>query len=498
MRSRSSVRRALGRHQHEPPGVGVGADRLEVARAARRAARRAASPGAESRREHGRELRRARARSRARPAPRAARGGRRSGRRRSAAMMPGLARDRLDRDRVEAVLGDDRLGHVEQLLAPLRGGHGVWPVASSRRSCYSTCKLRYCNRAMSEEEPETAATERRRRDHRQRVLRPRHGDPAQAGRASRTSSCSSARDDVGGTWHCNTYPGCACDVPSHLYSFSFAPNPDWSADLLAAARDPRLPAALRRRVRHPPARPPRARRSPSAAWDEDAGALDASRPTAAPFTRARARRRHGPAHRAEDPRHPRARATSRARRSTPPAGTTTTTCAASASPSIGTGASAIQFVPAIQPEVEQLHVFQRTPPWIIPHPNRPITRLERRLYRRFPALQKLVRGGVYAGRELLVLGFVKNPKLMKVAEELARRHMRDADHRPRAAREGHAGLHDRLQADPAVEPLVSGARQPNVELVTGGVERGPRATRSSPATGASARSTRSSSAPASR
>src|SRR3712207_9396250 len=35
-------------------------------------------------------------------------------------------------------------------------------------------------------------------------------------------------DDVGGTWQANTYPGCACDVPSHLYSFSFAPNPDWS------------------------------------------------------------------------------------------------------------------------------------------------------------------------------------------------------------------------------------------------------------------------------
>ena len=34
-------------------------------------------------------------------------------------------------------------------------------------------------------------------------------------------------DDVGGTWQANTYPGCACDVPSHLYSFSFAPNPDW-------------------------------------------------------------------------------------------------------------------------------------------------------------------------------------------------------------------------------------------------------------------------------
>ena len=48
--------------------------------------------------------------------------------------------------------------------------------------------------------------------------------------------------DVGGTWWANTYPGCACDVPSHLYSFSFAPNPEWTHTYSAAARDPRLPA----------------------------------------------------------------------------------------------------------------------------------------------------------------------------------------------------------------------------------------------------------------
>ena len=35
-------------------------------------------------------------------------------------------------------------------------------------------------------------------------------------------------DDIGGTWHDNRYPGCACDIPSHLYSFSFEPSPDWS------------------------------------------------------------------------------------------------------------------------------------------------------------------------------------------------------------------------------------------------------------------------------
>jgi cation diffusion facilitator CzcD-associated flavoprotein CzcO len=91
---------------------------------------------------------------------------------------------------------------------------------------------------------------------------------------------------------------------------------------------------------------------------------------------------------------------------------------------IGTGASAIQFVPAIQPEVAGLHVFQRTPPWVVAHTNRRIRERERRLYRRVPALQKAVRGGVYAAREALVLGFAKQPKLMALPERLARRHMR--------------------------------------------------------------------------
>src|SRR4026207_1263949 len=50
-------------------------------------------------------------------------------------------------------------------------------------------------------------------------------------------------DDVGGTWHYNTYPGCACDVPSHLYSFSFAPNPGWSETY---SRQPEPSDCLRR------------------------------------------------------------------------------------------------------------------------------------------------------------------------------------------------------------------------------------------------------------
>jgi cation diffusion facilitator CzcD-associated flavoprotein CzcO len=140
--------------------------------------------------------------------------------------------------------------------------------------------------------------------------------------------------------------------------------------------------------------------------------------------------------------------------------------------SIGTGASAIQYVPALQPDVEQLHVFQRTAPWIFPHSNRPITDRERGLYRRFPALQKLVRGGVYAGRELAVIGFAKQPWIMKHVEKLAKRHMRQ-------------GLGDRTDLIDKVTPdytigckriLPSNKWYPaiakdNVELVTGAVAR---------------------------
>src|SRR3954466_2456105 len=53
-------------------------------------------------------------------------------------------------------------------------------------------------------------------------------------------------DDVGGTWRDNDYPGCRCDVPSHLYSFSFAPNPDWTASF---SPQPEIQAYLQRTAR---------------------------------------------------------------------------------------------------------------------------------------------------------------------------------------------------------------------------------------------------------
>jgi cation diffusion facilitator CzcD-associated flavoprotein CzcO len=90
---------------------------------------------------------------------------------------------------------------------------------------------------------------------------------------------------------------------------------------------------------------------------------------------------------------------------------------------IGSGASAVQFVPQIQPRAKRLYLFQRTPPWVFPHPDREITDAERALYRRVPAAQRIVRAGVYWSRELVALALTKRPRLTALLERMARKHL---------------------------------------------------------------------------
>ena len=148
---------------------------------------------------------------------------------------------------------------------------------------------------------------------------------------------------------------------------------------------------------------------------------------------------------------------------------------------IGTGASAIQFVPEIQKQVAQLHVFQRTAPWVMPHPNRPIRGWEKRLYDRFPALQKLVRGGIYAGA--------------RAARARLRQEPAADEGRPSGSRAGTCAsqisdpeLLEKVTPDYTIgcKRILPSNRwyralsQPNVELLTGGVEK---VTRNSVVTG---------------
>ena len=230
-------------------------------------------------------------------------------------------------------------------------------------------------------------------------------------------------DEVGGTWWANTYPGCACDVPSHLYSFSFAPNPDWTETYSRQPeiRDYLIDCADRFGVR------PHIRTGhelTDARWDPEAQRWEVDT-SGGSFSARVLVLGTGPLVEPKIPDFP---------------GILSFEGAAWHSArwnhdydlkgkriaSVGTGASAIQLVPSIQPDVDQLYVIQRTPPWVVPHSSRPTTKLERRLYRRLPIAQKLARGFVYGARELLVVGLVKSPRIMKVLERVARGHMRQS------------------------------------------------------------------------
>jgi cation diffusion facilitator CzcD-associated flavoprotein CzcO len=135
---------------------------------------------------------------------------------------------------------------------------------------------------------------------------------------------------------------------------------------------------------------------------------------------------------------------------------------------IGTGASAIQFVPEIQPTVGRLHVFQRTAPWVVPHRNRPLKGWERTLYRLFPPAQRAMRAGIYWARELFVLLF-RHPPVNRLLEQLPLGHMRsqikDPDLRRKLTPEYSMGCKRILPTDEWYPALA----QRNVEVVTGGV-----------------------------
>jgi cation diffusion facilitator CzcD-associated flavoprotein CzcO len=141
---------------------------------------------------------------------------------------------------------------------------------------------------------------------------------------------------------------------------------------------------------------------------------------------------------------------------------------------VGTGASAIQFVPQIQPKVAELRLFQRTPPWIEPRIDRDITRLERWLFRRFPFTQRLARAGIYWSRESLAVGMTRRRGLLKGLELIGRiqlrRQVKDPELRRRLTPNYTIGC-KRILISNDYYPALS---QPNVEVVTSGIsEVGP-------------------------
>lgn len=274
--------------------------------------------------------------------------------------------------------------------------------------------------------------------------------------------------DVGGTWRDNSYPGCQCDVPSNLYSFSFAPNPDWSHTYPV---QPEIYAYLQRCADRFGIRPfIRFQHAlTDARWDEAANEWVLAT-TQGNYTADLLVMGCGPL---SEPSIPDIAGASTF------AGSMFHTArwdhghdlTGERVAIIGTGASAIQVIPKIQPEVEHLTVFQRTPPWVLPHPDREVPAWKRRLYRRVPLTQKFDRLCTYIAREAFLLGFVVKPELMRKAEEQATAHMEsavaDPDLRRKLRPTFSLGCKRVLLSDTYYPALAS----PNVEVVTDGVAR---------------------------
>ncbi|MCK9249232.1 MAG: NAD(P)/FAD-dependent oxidoreductase [Solirubrobacteraceae bacterium] len=228
-------------------------------------------------------------------------------------------------------------------------------------------------------------------------------------------------DDIGGTWRDNSYPGCACDVPSHMYSFSWAQNPNWTRafagqeEIWAYQRDVAARFGINPYVRTGAG-------VTDATWDDDEQRWTLT--TDRGVVRARFLvSGTGPLC---EPKYPDLPGLDRFE------GTTFHSArwdhdhdlSGKRVAVIGTGASAIQFVPRIQPKVASLTLFQRTPPWIMPRPDRPIGRLEGLAYRRLPLAKELRRARLYAELESRVLPFAYVPQLRGPAKQLALRHLR--------------------------------------------------------------------------
>lgn len=228
-------------------------------------------------------------------------------------------------------------------------------------------------------------------------------------------------DDVGGTWRENTYPGCECDVQSHLYSLSTEGNPDWSrtyagqAEILAYIERCFDEHDLRHHIRF-------GANVVAASFDEAEARWQIRTEKGSTLSARIFILGTGPLHVPSVP-------------DIPGLETFEGTMFHSARwdhsfdfedkvvASIGTGGSAIQYVPQIAPQVRKLHVFQRSAPWIIPRIERAYTELEKRAFRAAPILRKIHRSTFYWRNEARVLPIMA-PRLARLLSRLARLHMR--------------------------------------------------------------------------
>jgi cation diffusion facilitator CzcD-associated flavoprotein CzcO len=226
--------------------------------------------------------------------------------------------------------------------------------------------------------------------------------------------------EVGGTWRDNTYPGAACDVPSHLYSYSFELNPNWSRSF---SPQPEIQQYLRDTAQKYGVLDKHLFDTDvtRAAWDEPSrrwlvdttnGGFSANVLVGAVGSLA-------------EPAVPDIKGIDtfagqifHSSRWNHDADLTGKRVAL-----IGTGASAIQIGPELAGKVGHLDVYQRTAPWVLPRGDRPYTKVERLAFKHVPYAQRLSREAIYWARELLVFGFAYQPRLLRAVQKIAERNI---------------------------------------------------------------------------
>jgi cation diffusion facilitator CzcD-associated flavoprotein CzcO len=275
--------------------------------------------------------------------------------------------------------------------------------------------------------------------------------------------------DIGGTWRDNTYPGAACDVPSHVYSFSFEPNPSWSR---AYATSQEIWDYLRRVVDKWQLRPHMRLDTEvvEARFDEADGTWTLT--TAAGET-LRARAVVSAAGGLVDPSLPDIKGihgftgevfhTARWNHDYDLVGKRVAV--------IGTGASAVQVVPSIAPQVERMDVYQRTPGWVVPKIDPQYKERTKRLLARFPFLLWLSRMFKYWSSELRgPMIYMDSPRLSRPVEKMSLEHLRNSVSDP--------ALREKLTPDFQIgckrilisDDYWSTFERENVELVTDPIE----------------------------
>jgi cation diffusion facilitator CzcD-associated flavoprotein CzcO len=227
--------------------------------------------------------------------------------------------------------------------------------------------------------------------------------------------------DVGGTWRDNSYPGCACDVPSHMYSYSFEPKSDWTKmysqqpeiwDYLKALTEK---YGLRSHIRFNT-------EVTSSHWDEEESRWHVGTSTgelSGKFLVAGVGALHIP----NIPALPGIeRFTGRTFHSAQ--WDHDYDLKGKRVAVIGTGASAVQFIPEIVDDVAALHVYQRTPPWVLPRANSPISESKRNVFSRVPLVRRAYRNTIYWVAESLAIGMNGHPAILKAGEFVGKRHIR--------------------------------------------------------------------------